>query len=141
MKKKLKQGALYLYVGNGVRAQVEAIGSFDLTLPNGLVICLDNCHYAHTITRGVVSVYRLVENGYVQCFTNFGILVSKNNVVYFNAIPSNGIYEIDMHNFVPNVNSMYSVSNKRAKRTLDSTYLWHCRLAHISKKRIKKLQH
>ncbi|GJY42370.1 retrotransposon protein, putative, ty1-copia subclass [Tanacetum coccineum] len=30
---------------------------------------------------------------------------------------------------------------KRAKHNLDSTYLWHCRLAHISKKRIEKLQH
>ncbi|GJX31767.1 retrotransposon protein, putative, ty1-copia subclass [Tanacetum coccineum] len=57
--RKLKQGALYLYVGNGVRAQVEAIGSYDLVLPNGLVICLDNCHYAPSITRGVVSVHRL----------------------------------------------------------------------------------
>ncbi|GJY54388.1 retrotransposon protein, putative, ty1-copia subclass [Tanacetum coccineum] len=34
---KLKQGALYLYVGNDVRVQVEAIGSYDLVLPNGLV--------------------------------------------------------------------------------------------------------
>ncbi|GKA23919.1 hypothetical protein Tco_0709952, partial [Tanacetum coccineum] len=34
--RKLKQGALYLCVGNGVRAQVEAIGSDDLVLPNGL---------------------------------------------------------------------------------------------------------
>ncbi|GJR63509.1 retrotransposon protein, putative, ty1-copia subclass [Tanacetum coccineum] len=115
--RKLKQGALYLYVGNGVRAQVEAIGSFDLVLPNGLVICLDNCHYAPSITR-----------------------VSKNNVLYFNVIPSNGIYEIDMHDLVPNVNSIYNVSTKRAKHNLDSTYLWHCRLAHISKKRIEKLQ-
>ncbi|GJW34340.1 putative RNA-directed DNA polymerase [Tanacetum coccineum] len=138
--RKLKQGALYLYVGNGVRAQVEAIGSFDLVLPNGLVICLDNCHYAPSITRGVVSVHRLVENGFVQCFTDFGISVSKNNVHYFNAIPSNGIYEIDMHDLVPNNNSIYNVSTKRAKRNLDSTYLWHCRLAHISKKRIEKLQ-
>ncbi|GJT17817.1 NIN-like protein [Tanacetum coccineum] len=88
--RKLKQGALYLYVGNGVRAQVEAIGSYDLVLPNGLVICLDNCHYAPSITRGVVSVHRLVENGFVQCFTDFGISVSKNNVFYFNAIPING---------------------------------------------------
>ncbi|GKE90380.1 hypothetical protein Tco_1567855 [Tanacetum coccineum] len=41
---------------SGVRKlkQVEAIGSFDLVLPNGLVICLDHCHYAHTITGGVV---------------------------------------------------------------------------------------
>ncbi|GJW35249.1 retrotransposon protein, putative, ty1-copia subclass [Tanacetum coccineum] len=35
--RKLKQGAVNLYVGNGVRAQVEAIGSFNLVLPNGLV--------------------------------------------------------------------------------------------------------
>ncbi|GJU38428.1 retrotransposon protein, putative, ty1-copia subclass [Tanacetum coccineum] len=112
--KKLKQRALYLYVGNGVRAQVEAIRSFDLVLPNGLVICLDNCHYAPSILRGVVSVHRLVENGFVQHFTDFGISVSKNNVQYF---------------------------TKRAKHNLDSTYLWHCHLAHISKKRIKKLQH
>ncbi|GJW26503.1 retrotransposon protein, putative, ty1-copia subclass [Tanacetum coccineum] len=138
--RKLKQGALYLYVGNGVRAQVEAIGSYDLVLPNGLVICLDNCHYAPSITRGVVLVHHLVENGFVQCFTDFGISVSKNNVFYFNAIPSNGIYEIDMHDLVPNVNSIYNVSTKRAKHNLDSTYLWHCRLAHISKKRIEKLQ-
>ncbi|GJW92205.1 retrotransposon protein, putative, ty1-copia subclass, partial [Tanacetum coccineum] len=54
---------------------------------------------------------------------------------------SNGIYEIDMINRVPNVNSIYTVSNKRVKHNLDSTYLWHCRLAHISKKRIEKLQH
>ncbi|GKA37656.1 retrotransposon protein, putative, ty1-copia subclass [Tanacetum coccineum] len=138
--RKLEQGALYLYVGNGVRAQVEAIGSFDSVLPNSLVICLDNCHYAPTITRGVVSVHHLVENGFVLCFTDYGILVSKNDVLYFNVIPCDGIYEIDMHNLVPNVNSIYNVSNKRAKHNLDSTYLWHCYFAHINKKHIKKLQ-
>ncbi|GKC09164.1 retrotransposon protein, putative, ty1-copia subclass, partial [Tanacetum coccineum] len=123
----------------GVR-KVETSSSFDLVLPNDLVICLDNCHYAPSILRCVVSVHRLVENEFVQRFTDFGISVSKNNVHYSNAIPSNGIYEIDMHYLVPNVNSIYNVSTKRAKHNLDSTYLWHCRLAHISKKRIEKLQ-
>ncbi|GJX85343.1 putative RNA-directed DNA polymerase [Tanacetum coccineum] len=140
IEKKLKRGSLYLYVGNGVRAQVEAIGSFDLVLPNGLVICLDNCHYAPTITRGVVSVSCLVDNGFDHCFTDYGISISKNGVHYFDAIACNGIYEIDMHDLVPNVNSIYNVSNKRVKHNLDSTYLWHCRLAHINKKRIKQLQ-
>ncbi|GKA20107.1 retrotransposon protein, putative, ty1-copia subclass [Tanacetum coccineum] len=136
LKKKKQVGS----ASSSIRAQVEAIGSFDLVLPNGLVICLDNCHYAPTITRGVVSVSRLVDNGFVQCFTDYGISVSKNDVLYFNAIARNGIYEIDMHDLVPNVNSIYNVSNKRVKRNLDSTYLWHCRLAHINKKRIKQLQ-
>ncbi|GKA74604.1 retrotransposon protein, putative, ty1-copia subclass [Tanacetum coccineum] len=136
--RKLEQGALYLYVGNGVRAQVEAIGSFDLVLPNGLVICLDNCHYAPTITRGVVLVSRLVDNGFIQRFTYYGISVSKNDVFYFNAIPSNCIYKIEISNLVPNVNSIYNVSNKRFKHNLDSTYLWHFRLAHISRVSITK---
>ncbi|GJZ17368.1 zinc finger, CCHC-type containing protein [Tanacetum coccineum] len=39
--RKLKQGDLYLYMGNGVHAQVEAIGSYDLVLPNGLVLRSD----------------------------------------------------------------------------------------------------
>ncbi|GKB97759.1 retrotransposon protein, putative, ty1-copia subclass [Tanacetum coccineum] len=117
----LKQGDLYLYVCNGVHAQVEAIGNFDLVLPNGLVICLDNYHYAPSITRGVVSVNRLVENRFVQCFTDFGISVSKNNVLYFNVIPSNGIYEIDMHDLVPNDNSIYNVFKNEVKINCEKT--------------------
>nr|GEV34531.1 hypothetical protein [Tanacetum cinerariifolium] len=88
--RKLKPGALSLYMGNGQHAAVEAIGSYDFCFPSGLVLVLHNCHYAAFITRGVISVF---------CF------------------------------------------NKRAKLNLDSSLLWHCRLGHISKKRIEKLQH
>ncbi|GKC46035.1 retrotransposon protein, putative, ty1-copia subclass [Tanacetum coccineum] len=55
--------------------------------------------------------------------------------------PRDGIFEIDLSNSYANENSIYTVSNKRAKLDLDSTLLWHCRLGHISKKRIEKLQH
>ncbi|GJT47912.1 zinc finger, CCHC-type containing protein [Tanacetum coccineum] len=127
--KKLKHGALSLYMGNEMRAAVEAIGSFDLILPSGLLIVLENCHFAPTVTMGV-SISRLVENGYIHTFTNYGISVSKDNVFYFNAIPHDGIYEIDMHNLYPNVSSTFNVSNKRVKYSLDSSYLWYCRVGH-----------
>ncbi|GJS83558.1 zinc finger, CCHC-type containing protein [Tanacetum coccineum] len=111
--KKLSQGAsgsgaLSLYVGNGQRAEVEAIGSYHLSLPSGLVIVLNNCHCAPSITRGVIS---------------------------------DGIFEIDLSDSYTNVNYIYALSNKRSKSNLDSTLLWHCRLGHISKKHIEKLQH
>ncbi|GJU10214.1 putative reverse transcriptase domain-containing protein [Tanacetum coccineum] len=138
--RKLKHGALSLYIGNGMRAKVEAIGSFDLILPSSLIIVLDNCSFAPTVTRDFVSISHLVNNGYTHTFMNYGISVSKDNVFYFNAIPRDGIYEIDMHNLYPNVSSMFNVSNKRAKRVLDSSYLWHYRLGHINKKCIEKLQ-
>ncbi|GJS55458.1 zinc finger, CCHC-type containing protein [Tanacetum coccineum] len=56
--RRLKHGALSLYVGNRMRVAVKAIRSFDLVLPSGLIIVLDNCHFAPTITRGVVSISR-----------------------------------------------------------------------------------
>nr|GEU59052.1 hypothetical protein [Tanacetum cinerariifolium] len=55
-----------------------------------------------TVTRGVVSVSCLVDNGFIQCFTDYGISFSKNNILYFNAIPRDSIYEIDMLILVPN---------------------------------------
>nr|GEZ58102.1 hypothetical protein [Tanacetum cinerariifolium] len=140
--KKLKPGALSLYVGDGHRTAVEAIGTFHLELPRGLVIVLNNFHYAPSITRGVISVSRLFDDGFVNRFDDDNVIsVSKNNLVYFKAIPRDGIYEIDMSCSNTNDSSMYAITNKRAKIDLDSSLLWHCRLGHISKKRIEKLQH
>ncbi|GJW08400.1 zinc finger, CCHC-type containing protein [Tanacetum coccineum] len=113
--RKLNKGALDMYVGNGNCATVEAIGSFDLILPSGMVLVLDNFQFSPSITRGDI-------------------------LFYFNAIPHDGIFEIAMHNYVSNERSIYTCSNKKSKRNLDSTFLWHCRLGHINKKRIAKLQ-
>lgn len=140
--RKLAYRERYLYVGNDIRAAVEAIGTFDLVLPSGLILVLNNCHYAPSIVRGVISVYLLLDMGFVHTFIINGISVSLNNVFCFNAIPINGVFEIDMENHVSSRNnSMYIISNKIIKCNLDSSYLWHCRLAHIGKDRMEKLQH
>ncbi|GJS38990.1 zinc finger, CCHC-type containing protein [Tanacetum coccineum] len=88
--RKPKPGALSLYVGNGQCEAVEAIGNFDLSLPSGLVIVLNNCHYAPSINRGVISVSHLYEDGFINRFVNNTIQVSRNNMVYFSAIPRDG---------------------------------------------------
>ncbi|GKD62752.1 zinc finger, CCHC-type containing protein [Tanacetum coccineum] len=140
--RKLKPGALSMYVGDGHRATVEANGEFYLCLPSGLVLILHNCHYAPFITRSIILVSRLYKDGFVNRFENDNsISVSRNNLIYFNAIPHDDIYEIFLSSSKTNDSSMYAVSNKRVKLNLDSTLLWHCRLGHISKKRIEKLQH
>ncbi|GJZ43174.1 retrotransposon protein, putative, ty1-copia subclass [Tanacetum coccineum] len=77
----------------------------------------------------------------IQRRTRSATNVVKNNLIYFNAIPRDDIYEISLSSSNTNDSSMYVVSNKRAKLNLDSALLWHCRLGHISKKRIEKLQH
>ncbi|GJY85011.1 zinc finger, CCHC-type containing protein, partial [Tanacetum coccineum] len=67
-------------VGNGVRAQVDAIGSFDLVL--------------------------------LMAF-------SKIDVLYFNAVPRNGIDEIDMHLTPPYTPQHNGVSERRKRTLLD----------------------
>nr|GEX32807.1 hypothetical protein [Tanacetum cinerariifolium] len=129
-----------MYVGNGMRATVKAIGSFDLNLRNGLIIVLINCDFVATMTRGVVSLSYLVDNEFIHSFTNYEIYVFKDDVIYLNEIPRDGIYEIDMHDLVPNVSSIIMLA-KKSKRNLDSTYLCNYRLGHINKKFIEKLQH
>ncbi|GKD75844.1 retrotransposon protein, putative, ty1-copia subclass, partial [Tanacetum coccineum] len=94
------------------------------------------------LSLGIISVSRLYKDGFVNRFENDNsILVSRNNLVYFCAIPRDDIYEIDLSSSNTNDSSMYAISNKRAKLNLDSTLLWHYRLGHIRKKCIKKLQH
>ncbi|GJQ97131.1 retrotransposon protein, putative, ty1-copia subclass [Tanacetum coccineum] len=137
---KLKQGALSLQVGNGHRATVEAIGEYHLCLPSRLVLILHNCHYAPSITRGIISVSHLYDDGFINHFDDKILLVSRNNLVYFCAILRGGIYEIDLSSSNTNDSSMYVVCNKRTKLNLNRSLLWQCRLGHISKKRIEKLQ-
>ncbi|GJR75680.1 zinc finger, CCHC-type containing protein [Tanacetum coccineum] len=122
--RKLKPGALSLYVGDGHRTTVEAIGEFHLCLPSGLVLIFHNCHYAPSITRGIISVSLLYKDGFVNLFENDNsISVSRNNLIYFNAIPRDDIYEIVLSSSYTNDSSMYAISNKRAKLNLDSALL------------------
>nr|GEX63106.1 putative retrotransposon protein [Tanacetum cinerariifolium] len=121
----------------GLRKEFDGfVQNYNMHSP-GMV--LNNWRYAPSVPRGVISVSRLYEDGFINRFVNNTIQVSRNNMVYFSAIPRDGIFEIDLSNSYTNESSIYSISNKRAKLDLDSAILWHCRLGHISKKRIEKL--
>ncbi|GJR03786.1 retrotransposon protein, putative, ty1-copia subclass [Tanacetum coccineum] len=123
-------------------SDVEAIGSFDLILPSEMILVSDDCHFPPTITRGVILLSRLWDNSFRHKFIDNDVIsVSKDNIVYFNVFPRDGIFEIDMHNHMSNERSIYTCRNKKTKHNLDSTFLWHCHLGHINKKRITKLQH
>ncbi|KAJ9566348.1 hypothetical protein OSB04_002314 [Centaurea solstitialis] len=51
------------------------------------------------------------------------------------ATPVNGLYTVNLQD---NNNEIYHIS-KRSKDIEDQTYLWHCRLGHINKKRVELL--
>ncbi|GKB30547.1 hypothetical protein Tco_0869948, partial [Tanacetum coccineum] len=76
--RKLKPGALSLYVGDGHRAAVEAIGTYHLELQVDSYV-LNNCHYASLITRGVISVSRLFDDGFINRFDDNNVIFSSKD--------------------------------------------------------------
>ncbi|KAJ9546656.1 hypothetical protein OSB04_019199 [Centaurea solstitialis] len=129
--KLLKPGQLELKMGNETRVHAVSQGEYDMILSNGLVLELHDCLYVPSIVRNIVSFARLRQDGFMFKFHDDDSIYACLRV--------NDIYEIEIHNSLSH-KSMYNVNAKRLKQDLSQTYLWHCRLGHINKKHISKLQ-
>ncbi|KAJ9558333.1 hypothetical protein OSB04_012947 [Centaurea solstitialis] len=137
--RKVRRGELDLIMGNKQIASVDMIGNYELSFSSGLSMVLIDCCYSAEMARNIISFYALYKDGFDFGFDNGSILVYKNNVLYFKANPCHGIYETSI-TVRDNRSSIYNVESTQSKNGLDKSYLWHCRLGHISKKRITKLQ-
>ncbi|KAJ9560030.1 hypothetical protein OSB04_005190 [Centaurea solstitialis] len=131
----LRKDRSNLRVGEGTPLIAEAVGSYSLSLPWGLVLELDNCYYIPNMIKNVLSFDLLVDQGFYYKYDYKMISVFKDNFFYFKATPVNGLYTINLQD---NSSEIYHIS-KRSKDIEDQTYLWHCRLGHINKKRVELL--
>ncbi|KAJ9539504.1 hypothetical protein OSB04_032237 [Centaurea solstitialis] len=131
----LRKDRSNLRVNEGTMLVAEAVGSYSLSLPSGLVLELENCYYVPKMIKNVISFDLLVDQGFCYKYDYKLISCFKNDVFYFKATPSNGLYVLNLQGN----REIYHIS-KRSKEIEDQTYLWHCRLGHINKKRIEKLQ-
>ncbi|KAJ9547116.1 hypothetical protein OSB04_019659 [Centaurea solstitialis] len=131
----LRKDCSNLRVGEGTMLVAEVVDSYSLSLPSGLVLELENCYYVPKMIKNVISFDLLVYQGFCYKYDYKLISCFKNDVFYFKATPSNGLYVLNLQEN----KEVYHIS-KRSKEIEDQTYLWHCRLGHINKKRIEKLQ-
>ena len=133
--RKLAKGESDLRVGNGVRVAAISFGTYVLNLSSRLCLNLDNCFYVTSLTTNIIYVFYLNKKGFHLNFCDNGCYIMLNDVFYAGATLSNEIYILDMSNPIPNIND-----NKRQKGdNLKSSFLWHCRLGHISEMCMTKL--
>ncbi|KAJ9538531.1 hypothetical protein OSB04_031264 [Centaurea solstitialis] len=132
----LRKDRSNLRVDEGTMLVAEAVGSYSLSLPSGLVLELDNCYYVPKMIKNVLSFDLLIDQGFYYKYDYKMISCFKNDMFYFKATPSNGLYILNLQE---SNNEIYHIS-KRSKDIEDQTYLWHCRLGHINKKRVELLQ-
>ncbi|GJW53730.1 retrotransposon protein, putative, ty1-copia subclass [Tanacetum coccineum] len=123
-KEKLAYGDQYLHMGNGAQAVVEAIGTFDLVLPSGLVLKLNNCYFAPSIVRGVVSFSCLLDLGFKHTVASNGISVSLNGVFYLVllSVITCPYWQIACKSF--NVKVFLESSNEESFDNANLVYFW-----------------
>jgi hypothetical protein len=70
MRRTLRRGERSIRVANDVEAEVEAIGELPLELNNDFILRLHNVLYVPSLSRNLISVSCLDDDGYDCQFTN-----------------------------------------------------------------------
>jgi hypothetical protein len=70
MRRTLRSGERSIRVTNGVEAEVEAIGDLSLELNNAFILRLHNVLYVSSLSRNLISISRLDDDGYGCQFDN-----------------------------------------------------------------------
>jgi hypothetical protein len=75
-------------VANGVEAEVEAIGELPLELNNDFILRLYNVLYVPSLSRNLISVLCLDDDGYDCQFVNKQCLILFDSIVKLWVLPS-----------------------------------------------------
>ena len=129
------RGEVDIRVGNKARVAALEVGTMQLHLPSGFIMELNNCYYVPVLSRNIISASCLMRQGYESNIKNNGCSLYLNDMFHGFAPVQDGLFILNLDG-----ESVYNINVKRLKpNDLNMTYFWHCRLGHISWKRMKKL--
>ena len=131
----VKRGEVDFRVGNNARVAALTVGTMQLHLPSGFILELNNCYLVPSMSRNIMSPSCLMKDGYSFVSENNGCVISKNGMFVAFASIMNGLFILNLDDA-----PICNISAKRPRpNDLSPTYMWHCRLGHISENRMKKL--
>ena len=139
--RKPNDGEIYIFVGDGKKVKVEAIGTFRLLLKSGTYLDLNETYVVPSFRRNLVSISILDKFSYTCSFGNnkFSIFQNSNLVGTGSLSYVDSLYILDI---VASYHKTLQLSTQGVKRKFtdeNSSSLWHKRLGHISKRRIERL--
>ena len=134
-------GERYIYIGDGKSVEVKAIGMFILLLRTRFYLELNETFIVLSFRRNLISNFALDKFGYSCSFGNskFSIFQDSKLVGTSSLSVYDNLYLLDT---ITSFNKSLHISTRGVKHKLtnkNSASLWHKRLGHISKKRIKRL--
>ena len=109
-------------MGNGAKVAALAVGTYLLSLPLGLILKLNNCYYVPAMSKNIILISCLDNEGFDFVIKNKCCSVYLNDVFYSSANMMNGLYVLDLDRQILNVDTKKARTHKS-----NPSYLWHCR--------------
>ncbi|KAJ9547196.1 hypothetical protein OSB04_019739 [Centaurea solstitialis] len=128
----------FIYVGDGAKVKVKAIGTFRLLLKTGVYLDLVETFIVPSFRRNLISVSCLDKFGYSCLLGNNKVGFYLNSNLVGTGSLNDKLYMLETVALDNEVLHSVAKGNKR-KLNEDSAILWHKRLGHISKQRIQRL--
>ena len=126
--------------GNGNRVAVKAIGVVRLIFPSGFVLDLEDVLCIPSMQRNLVSGSLFVKtHGFSFTGNNKSIDFFKFSEFIGNASLIDGYWHMNCSNSIEVFLTEKNIGFKRPRFRENSSFLWHKRLGHISKERLKIL--
>src|SRR6266498_3398696 len=137
-RKTLRRGDRSIKVANGAMAEAEAVGTLPLRLDNGYILQLNNVIYVPSLSRNLISISVLDNEGYSCNIGNRQCNIFYGSYHVGLAIRQDKLYLLSIDDSSMSMNACDGIKRKRTDDETSSK-LWHCRLGHISRGRIERL--
>ena len=114
---------------------MEAMRICMLDLSSDKILELKDCYYMPKIIRNIIFISLLLKQGYEIRLMKNRCFIFFSNEFYGNSYIDNNLLILALHKNIFHIER----NMKRKREDVNITYLWHCRLGHISESKINKL--
>ena len=128
----------YVETGDDTVHPIEHMGKVPLVMQDGKVKHLENVLHVPTITKNLVSVGQMVDQGLQVRFNSHGVFVEdlKNKCKLVTKGEKKGrLFTLDVT--MPNADTAMYVDSSRVINDID---IWHKRIGHANMQRLKSMQ-
>ena len=138
-------------MGNNIYCDVLDIGTVKIMIPRERNLYLSDVLFAPTMRRNLISIPCLDEKGFEIRFHFGKVSIGKHGRILMWGIKMDGLYRLNDISFVNNNNAVvgsfayldmsinHSYVYDDSCLCMDDPYIWHMRLGHINKIKMKRM--
>ncbi|KAL0288391.1 UNVERIFIED_CONTAM: hypothetical protein Sradi_7098500 [Sesamum radiatum] len=131
--RKLSKEEMFLRLGDGKAVATEVVGSLSLVVSNHIRIELKDCFYVPSLIKIFIFIPLLDSNGLIILINKSCFYLVIDDVYHLLGILRNGLYILQQSNLI------MTAQHKSKVNDHENEQIWHARLGHISKDRIRRL--